>query len=103
MSMNLTFGELRKYISVIDRVSICMREDLRYENYRFVKQVPDRYDCLYVYGIGCIESEFEIDEYTAPIETEGRELGTDMFFAQCIEIMVSKIPRDEYNKPTSFF
>lgn len=35
MEMNLRFKELKKYISVLDRVSICMRETLRYENYRF--------------------------------------------------------------------
>lgn len=101
--MNLTFGELRKYISAIDRVSICTREDLCYENFRFIKDVPDKYDTLYVYGIGRIESEFKIDEHTMPSEAEGHEIVHDMFLAQCIEIMVSKVPRDEYKEPISFF
>lgn len=91
--MDLTFGELRKYISVIDRVSICKAEDLKYENYGFIQDVPDKYDKLYVYGIGRIESEFKIDEFTMPSEIKGREIGYDMFLAPCIEIMVSKAPR----------
>ena len=54
----MTFGTLRKYISRIDRLSICMLETKEYSNYVFLKDVPDRYDDLYVYGIGMIESEF---------------------------------------------
>ena len=54
----ITFGTLRKYISRIDRLSICMLETKEYSNYVFLKDVPDRYDDLYVYGIGMIESEF---------------------------------------------
>ena len=61
MEMNLKFKKLKKYISVIDRVSICMRETLRYENYRFLRDVPEKYDELYVYGIGMIDSEFKIE------------------------------------------
>ena len=58
----MKFKEIKKYISAIDRVSICMYETLRYENYRFIRRVPDKYDEYYVYGIGLIESEFEIEE-----------------------------------------
>ena len=61
MEMNLKFKELKKYISVLDRVSICMRGTLRYENYRFLRDVPNKYDELYIYGIGMIDSEFDIE------------------------------------------
>lgn len=58
---DLTFGELRWYISRIDRLSICMLEDLSYHNYICMSHVPENYDKYYVYGIGMIDSEFYKD------------------------------------------
>lgn len=81
----IKFGELRTYISRINRVSICMEETLHYENYRFIRQVPESYnDCL-VYGIGMIESEFPIEE-AIELEVQGNEINDKEFFAHCIEI-----------------
>lgn len=57
----ITFGEIRKFVSRIDRISVCM-ETGRYHNYRYIKQVPHDFDNLYVYGIGIIDTEFEEGE-----------------------------------------
>lgn len=91
----MRFNELRKYISVIDKVSICMRESLQYENFYYMEQVPEKYDEYYVYGIGLIESEFNIAD-AAPIEVNGNEVGKNKFLSKCIEIMLSEKPREEF-------
>lgn len=83
MLTKITFGEIRKFVSHIDRISICMQETLQYYNYRFIKQVPHDFNDLYVYGIGIIESEFEEDG-------EGRIL-----LEKCLEIMLSENPRTD--------
>lgn len=59
--MNLKFGEDRKYLSVLEKISICMLEDGSYTNYKVIGKVPEEYDNMYVYGIGLIDSEFTID------------------------------------------
>lgn len=83
--VKIAFGEIRKFVSQIDRVSICMDETLRYYNYRFIKQVPHDFDELYLYGMGVIESEFEGDD--------GEE---GMLLEQCLEIMLSEKPRTDF-------
>lgn len=76
----IRFGTIREYCSRIDRVSICMNETLQYENYPFIRDVPASYDELYLYGFGIIKSEFPDED------------GTQL--KKCIEIMLSKEPRD---------
>lgn len=100
MSMNLKFGELRKYISRTDRVSICMHENnsLPYKNYRFIKDVPDHYDDYYVFGVGLIDSEFRLDEFSPEFHVEKRRVNEGYYLAKCIEIMLKDTPRDEYYK-----
>lgn len=73
----IKFGSIRKFVSVIDRVSICNQETLCYENFESIKHVPSTYDDKYLYGFGVIESEF----------------GNN--FKLCMEIMVSDNPRQE--------
>ena len=46
----------RIQISKIDRLSICNKETLQYENYWFLDQVPDKYDEMYLYGVGMLKS-----------------------------------------------
>lgn len=90
MERDITFKELRDYLSVIDRLSICMLETLRYENYICVRDVPDTYDKFYVYGIGMIESEFyQIDKYKYAVSGKLEEL----VYVNCIEVMLSKEPK----------
>lgn len=95
----MKFGELRKYVSKIDRVSICMKETLEYRNFQFVSQVPESYDELYVYGIGRIQSEFPAREAPdAAFTAFGGRVPDDkldeIILAECIEIMLSEEPRD---------
>lgn len=78
---DIRFGEIRKYCSRIDRVSICMKETLCYKNYEYIRQVPDTYDELYLYGFGIIRSEF-------PDKNRIRLRG-------CVEFMLSKTPRGD--------
>jgi|LSQX01.2.fsa_nt_gb hypothetical protein len=100
--MNLKLKKLRKYISVIDRISICFRETQQYENYQFIREVPESYNDYYVYGIGMIDSEFPLeDDYFRdgkhePIKDSIGSMGKDFTYKKCIEIVLSKIPRDQY-------
>lgn len=102
MEMNLKFKELKKYISVLDRVSICMRETLRYENYRFLRDLPDKYDELYVYGIGMIDSEFEIENPEYMLDVKEKDICGKFYFAKCIEVVLAEKPRDEFPLECTF-
>lgn len=82
MAMDLKFKDFIKYVSKLDRISICMRDTFSYENYRYSKEIPiDKYAELYVYGVGLAQSEFEEDGKVS--------------YEDCIEIMLSEIPREE--------
>jgi len=85
-----TFKELRKYLSLIDRLSICDKETLNYKNYLYLEEVPESYDDMYVYGIGMIQSEFY---KSAPhiYKTEGTR--DELVLEYCIEVMLSKKPK----------
>ena len=74
--MTIQFGAMRKYCSRIDRVSICMEE-----TFRFIQEVPAKYDSFYLYGFEIIESEFP------------NEKGMDI--KTCLEFMLSKEPRQD--------
>lgn len=93
--MNIQFKEFKKYVSIIDRVSICMKETLQYDNYRYMRDVPEKYDDYYLSGVGLIESEFKIDESTLESELKGKDIGNGYYFAKCIEIVLCEVPRDE--------
>ena len=58
----IKFEIMRKYLCHINRLSICIIETTEYRNFISLKDVPDDYNDMYVYGIGIIESEFYIDE-----------------------------------------
>lgn len=88
----MKFKEFRNYISKIDRVSICNKDTLRYENYQFIAEVPDMYDELYLYGIGRIQSEFPRKAVMEVPMNDGDD-EDETIFAECIEIMLSDEPR----------
>lgn len=102
MEMNLRFKELKKYISVLDRVSICMRETLRYKNYRFLCDVPDKYDEFYVYGIGMIDSEFDIENPEYMLDVKEKDICKKFYFAKCIEVVLAEKPRNEFPLESTF-
>ena len=92
MDRTMKFKELKPYISRIDRLSICiLDENLGYENYKWLQDVPDKYDEMYVVGFGRIESEFE-EVAVLSYEKERCSIGRGLYLVQCIEIMLSKIP-----------
>ena len=93
----MKFKELRKYISKIDRLHILMEETLEYKNFKFISEVPESYDDLYVFGIGMRESEFKASEAIDAALNEGIDPKADpnkIVFAHCIEIMLSQTERD---------
>lgn len=94
MERGLKFKELKKYVSTIDRLSICIKETMQYENYRYMRMVPDKYDDLYVYGIGMIDSEFPIEGEPDISAVKGNEIGNGQYLGKCMEIMLSEQPRD---------
>lgn len=97
------FGEIRPLLSRVDRYSICMQETGEYENYRFLCDVPERYDALYVFGIGLVDTEFyepngiEDDPYDDPsgivVMSKQTAYRPSLEFRQAIEVMLSKEPR----------
>lgn len=99
---DLKFGNLRRYISVIDRISICMHETLQYENYRLIREVPELYDDYYVYGVGMIESEFSENDNYPDKNTHYKKdesmcaMQVPITLKMCIEIMLAQTPRDMY-------
>ncbi|HBC30273.1 MAG TPA: hypothetical protein DC024_03350 [Clostridiales bacterium] len=97
----ITFGDLRKYCSHLDRVSICIHETGQYDNYRLIVNVPSTYDTYYLYGFGMFESEFVDDGFegwdrsgSAFPSSTSRKAGR-WSFQPCIEIMLSKTPRTD--------
>lgn len=94
---DITFRELRNYLSLIDRLSICMLETLSYNKYICLEDVPHSYDDYYVYGIGMIESEFyKIDKYKYVYAASGDS--KDITFINCIEVMLSEEPKSVWLK-----
>lgn len=89
----LTFKDFRKYVSKVDLLSICKKEDLSYENFRFMKDVPATYDKYYIYGIGMIESEFPAKWICNSKELERIKQDVEFVISPCLEIMVSKTPK----------
>lgn len=94
----MKFGEFRKYVSRIDRVSICMKETLSYENFQFIEMVPDTYDQYYLYGVGLARSEFPLSEVPEMLGEFGKDLSPEernerIVYAECMEIMLAKVPK----------
>lgn len=83
----ITFGVIRQYCSRINRISICGKKTLEYQNFRRIEEVPHSYDPLYLYGFGAIESEFYGEGGLA--DPSAGELN----FLPCMEFMLSESPR----------
>ena len=76
-------------------MSICDKDTLSYVNYQFISDVPESYDDLYLYGIGRIESEFPANKAIDAAVKQGVDpASNEVIYAQCIEIMLSKEPRN---------
>lgn len=93
--MAIKFGELRKYLSRVARLSICF-SDGNYDNYTMLSDIPDgKYDDYYVFGVGMVDVEFPLDVYSEPKEMPHRISINDGFFmGSALEIVLKKEARD---------
>ena len=92
--MAIKFGELRKFISRVEKLSICF-EDGHYDNYLLLSDVPDgKYDELYIFGIGMVDVEFPVDVYSEPKELPQQMSIKDIDLGCGLEIVVHEEPRD---------
>ena len=76
----ITFGKIRRFCSVLNRISVCMFESQYYENFESIRAVPHRYDALYRYGFRNTDSGFR---------AEGR-----LSVRPCLEFALTERPRD---------
>ena len=93
--MAITFREIKQYLARNVRLSICF-EDGHYHDYLMVSDIPDqKYDSLYVYGIGMVDVEFSMDVYSKPQEPNGVvTLSKDDTLEPAIEIVSHEEPRE---------
>lgn len=93
--MAIKFGEIKKYLSRVNRISICF-EDGHYDNYVLLSDVPEGiYDEYYIFGVGMVDVEFPRDVYCEPKELPQRISIKDGFYLGCgLEIVVQEKPRD---------
>lgn len=92
--MAIKFGELRKYISRVEKLSICF-EDGHYDNYLLPSDIPDgKYDELYIFGIGMADVEFPVDVYSEQKELPQQMSLKDLYLGCSLEIVVHEEPRD---------
>jgi hypothetical protein len=81
----LTFGDLKNYLQIGRNFSIVLSEDWSSEEYEWRKEIPDKYDELFVYGIGIEDNTREDDPY--------RSENPDSYNNKQMVIVLSKTPR----------
>ena len=78
--MTIRFKDIRKYIAICaSPVSIAIKETGDYENFTEIGLIPEKYDEMYLYGIGSYEDYFDF-------------CGEQKWMS-AIEIVVSQTPR----------
>lgn len=92
--MAIKFKEIRRYLQRNVRLSICF-ENGHYYDYLMVSDIPkEKYEDLYVYGIGMIDVEFSKDVYSIPKDmAEFTVPRKDRTIEPAIEIVLHEIPR----------
>ena len=97
--MAITFKELRRHLSRTVRLSICFKEDMCYDNYLILSDIPEgKYDEMYVYGIGKIDVEFTKDVYSMPLDgsvPSGSYINGGMDILPALEIVLWDKPRTD--------
>lgn len=61
---NLTFKDLKPYLQVIDEFNIVNKLDWSDEPYKYREKIPEKYDNMYVYGIGMEDNPGLEETYT---------------------------------------
>lgn len=91
--MAIRFSELRKHLSRVGKISLCFM-DGSYKNYIMPDDIPEKYNEMYVFGIGMVDVEFPHDIYAEPGEMPGRCLGKEYYLGAGLEIVLQESPRD---------
>ena len=82
---NLTFKDLKPYLQVIGEFNIVNKLDWSDESYKCRENIPEKYDNMYVYGIGM--------EYNPDLEETYRKLKYDTHFNKRMVLVLSDKPR----------
>lgn len=85
----LRFGDLRDYLQIGRYFSIVLREDWSSEEYEWRKNIPEKYDEMFVYGIGIEGNPKEANRL-------GIKEDLDTAFAKKMVIVLSKTPRQDF-------
>lgn len=81
MANAFTFKNIRKYVSKIDAISICMKETLNYEIFDNISFVPEKYDDYYLIGFGSFNGiEIEPNRPALEIMLSEKPRGDDACF-----------------------
>lgn len=97
--MAIQFKELRKYLARNIRLSICF-EDGHYHDYLMISDIPaEKYNDLYLYGVGMVDVEFSKDIYTSQKDIDGVIVSTnDDTIEPAIEIVLHENSREVERK-----
>lgn len=82
----LTFGDLRNYLQCGKNFSIVTKEEWKEENYEWRHDIPEKYNDMYVYGIGIEDNPEGLLEASSII--------LDTLLVKKMRIVVSESPRD---------
>ena len=83
----VTFGDLRGYLQIGRNFSIVQNEGWTEEEFEFKYEIPEKYNDMYVYGIG-IENYFDENVKVSP------ELLLDSYCFRKLKIVVSERARN---------
>ena len=87
----LYFADLREYLQIGMNFSVAMREDWSAEFYTWKKDIPEKYNDLYIYGIG-MEDVSKEDIHFKDMEYDRIK---DTQAAKAITIVLSQNPRED--------
>lgn len=82
---NLTFKDLKPYLQIGGWFNIVNKLDWSGEAYEYRENISEKYDSMYVYGIGI--------EYNSDLEETYRELEHDTHFKKRMVLVLSDKPR----------
>lgn len=92
INKGLAFQDLKSYLQVFGTLAIVCEEDYKEELYEFRADIPNKYDDLFLYGIG-LENNYDVDE-----SARGRRY--DTWCNKKLVIVLSKQPRQDIVKNT---
>lgn len=82
---NLIFKDLKPYLQVIGEFNIVNKLDWSDESYKCREKIPEKYDSMYVYGIGMDDNP--------DLEETYRELKHDTYLKKRMVLVLSDNPR----------